>query len=764
MIISRISRVRGHRGIRDFSWPVELHSFGQFNLLYGWNGSGKTTLSNLFRSIQDKTAIAEGDVEFELQDGTKLVGSKLADSDLPPVRVFNSDFVARTVGSGGEAIEPIFYLGEDSVEMQQRVESLRVTLSEARTQEQTDRSAVQHAKKASEDFSTSQAKLIKEALAGPRSQGYLSYDKRRFKEAVEKCANASSAATPISADQKNQLKQQKEAQPKGRIAAAQVSTLGLDGLTARVQQLLGRTVVAEALAELSDDSQLASWVEQGLRLHPDSDDNAKCKFCGDKFSAQRREALEKHFNKAFEELQADLTTAHRNTLNLSAGLAETKFPTDSEFYPQLVDNVRAAVLRCRTEISKLTQGLSSLAQSLQGKRSSPFDAQDLPMLAGGDIETAASSLSIAAAEVNALVDSHNAVSDDFQTKIDEACASLEAAYAIEAYGEYLTLQTAMSTADAKLSESSAEPKAIEDKIGALEQEIVEHRRPADELNHELRSYLGRDELQFAIRESGYALSRAGRAVSDLSEGEKTAIAFLYFLKSLQDKNFDLARGIVVVDDPVSSLDTNALFSAFGYMKERTKSAGQLIVLTHNFGFFRQVKNWFHHLPKQGSSKVERRPGRFFMVKASVADDGLRNTQITHLDPLLERYESEYHYLFKCVYDEANRAGEVSLEHYYGIPNIARRLLEGFLNFRFPDCTGSLLKQLERIDFDEGKKTRILRFLHTYSHEGGIAGAEHDPTVLSETASMLIDLLEMIRHVDSVHFDGMKLLLESHEAD
>ncbi len=42
-----------------------------------------------------------------------------------------------------------------------------------------------------------------------------------------------------------------------------------------------------------------------------------------------------------------------------------------------------------------------------------------------------------------------------------------------------------------------------------------------------------------------------------SEGERTAIAFLYFLKSLQDKSFDLANGIVVIDDPVSSLDANA---------------------------------------------------------------------------------------------------------------------------------------------------------------------------------------------------------------
>ena len=93
------------------------------------------------------------------------------------------------------------------------------------------------------------------------------------------------------------------------------------------------------------------------------------------------------------------------------------------------------------------------------------------------------------------------------------------------------------------------------------------------MNAELRSYLGRDELQFQMKETGYTLTRSGKSVSHLSEGERTAIAFLYFLKSLQDRSFDLRNGVVVIDDPVSSLDANALFFAFGYMKERTKECG-----------------------------------------------------------------------------------------------------------------------------------------------------------------------------------------------
>jgi wobble nucleotide-excising tRNase len=62
--------------------------------------------------------------------------------------------------------------------------------------------------------------------------------------------------------------------------------------------------------------------------------------------------------------------------------------------------------------------------------------------------------------------------------------------------------------------------------------------------------------------------------------------------------------------------------------------------------------------------------------------------------------------------------------------------------------------MEEVDFDSKKKTRILRFLHTYSHSGSIAEPEHDPSILSETRSVLGDVLELIEKCDPVHYKGM----------
>ncbi len=71
MAIERITKIKNHRIFRRFVWPHDLLDFKEKNLFYGWNGSGKSTLSNLFRSIEKKTPISEGEVEFVIS-GNKL--------------------------------------------------------------------------------------------------------------------------------------------------------------------------------------------------------------------------------------------------------------------------------------------------------------------------------------------------------------------------------------------------------------------------------------------------------------------------------------------------------------------------------------------------------------------------------------------------------------------------------------------------------------------------------------------------------------------
>ncbi len=115
MKIARISKIKKHRVFKDFVWPPELPTFAQFNVIYGWNGTGKTTLSSLFSHLQDGQKISQGEVEFELDNGNKISGAHISNITIPPVRVFNRDFVAKTIESIGESnVAPIYFLGKDN--------------------------------------------------------------------------------------------------------------------------------------------------------------------------------------------------------------------------------------------------------------------------------------------------------------------------------------------------------------------------------------------------------------------------------------------------------------------------------------------------------------------------------------------------------------------------------------------------------------------------------------------------------------------------
>ncbi len=125
MFIERIAKIKGHRIFREFVWPHDLLNFKEKNLFYGWNGTGKSTLSNLFRSIEKKIPISDGDVEFVIS-GCKINGATFAVAHgLPQVRVFNKDFVADNVFTSNGAVAPIFFLGEENIEKQKQVEKLK---------------------------------------------------------------------------------------------------------------------------------------------------------------------------------------------------------------------------------------------------------------------------------------------------------------------------------------------------------------------------------------------------------------------------------------------------------------------------------------------------------------------------------------------------------------------------------------------------------------------------------------------------------------
>ncbi len=744
-IISKIARIRNLAVFHDFTWPNELPSFGRYNLIYGWNGTGKTTISRLFRCFESKEPPANGEVTFKI-NGKDVHNNDFKQSMLS-VRVFNRDFISESVFPvGGGEVRPIFVIGKESVEKQREVEQLKKNLEETSDNFATKNIEKRRADDALDKHCVEQARLIKETLRSAGTNPYNNYDKRDYRSnAEEMLSNGEEGDHRLSESDREKYRVQINAKLESKIKEIDYRIPDLTTLFDDVSHLLMINVNSSTIQSLKDEPKLSNWIREGLNLHK-SHDTKKCLFCENVLSDERLASLEAHFNVAYNQHIGVLNQRIDEVRDLKnvIDIVTQVFPKRTEFYDDLADDYDAAKKSAEEVLNIIIKSLKLLEQTLISKKERVFESYSLnsvaPVFNSGVIE-----------HLNEIIRKHNEACETFADRATKARRSLEADYVVSYLDEFKKLKTDVFELEESIQKDSKEINRLNENIDELDRTIAQHRQPANELNEDLHKYLGHDELHFDVKDAGYTITRNGLPADKLSEGESTAIALLYFLKSLKDRRFELKNGVVVLDDPVSSLDANAMYLAFGFIREITKDAGQLFILTHNFTFFREIRRWFDHNKSQN---------QLYMIE-SAQKEGQRCSSIRQLDNLLEKYNSEYHYLFSKIYRAANENTENtsnSLENNYIFPNMARRLLEAFLAFRQPQ-DNTLWGKMENSNFDVAKKLRILRFVNTYSHDDVIGEPEHDPSILGETIPILNNLLELIEHEDEKHYNAMVSIID-----
>lgn len=736
MSITRFHRITGHRIFHDFSWPADLDDFKRFNLIYGWNGSGKSTLAKLFRSLQLRSAITEGTVVFRI-DGRDVDGTSL-DTVNQAIRVFNDDFVTENVFTSTNRLSPIYVIGKENIEKQDKLDELRDELTQVQATLTTQRDILRKATKATDDHCIELAKLIKATL-GAHGNEYANYNKRNSRDRLEKLrTSAASQPSPVSETEKESLLAQARMSQKPRIEHTVYQVPNFKAICALVSQLLRRKIVSQVIDALKEAPATAEWVRHGLPLHSPS--VKTCLFCDQALPLGRLAQLEAHFSKQFSELVTDIDTQITLLDGHTASARSYSPPKKAEFYDDLVTDYDEIVVGVAALQKIIEKAVATLIALLKKKKAAPFDVLldevDDPQL--NDMPLA---------RLQSVINSHNEACEQFQTRITAALSRLEEDFVLASLAAYTTLVASEASAHAAVSTSEENERRIKVEIAGFERDIIDHREPADELNRELRAYLGHGDLQCEVKDTGYIITRRGQLATALSEGERSAIALLYFLKTLDGRDFDKTNGAVILDDPVSSLDSNALFNAFAYVKDHCKDARQVILLTHNFGFFKAVREWFHNL--RGDLKRE---WRIYMLSTRVADSG-RCSSICDIDPLLKNYESEYHFLFAYIYRLSKAPIAQRLGEYLPAPTIARRVLESFLAFRVPQ-KDSLHSRIEAIPCEDTVKSRIYRFVNTHAHKDGIGDQDDDMTILSETKAVLEAILDFMRVADAEHCDRM----------
>jgi wobble nucleotide-excising tRNase len=164
--------------------------------------------------------------------------------------------------------------------------------------------------------------------------------------------------------------------------------------------------------------------------------------------------------------------------------------------------------------------------------------------------------------------------------------------------------------------------------------------------------------------------------------------------------------IVWIDDPISSLDGNHIFFVYGLINEhlnQTIDCEQLFISTHSLDFLK----YLHRLPgKRSFFTVERR------------DD---QSTLAPMPNYMKKYVTEFNYLFEQIYRCAT-ATEINDENYrefYGFGNNARKFLELYLYYCYPDETTEDEKRKRFFGNLEIPAVLTDRINNEYSHMAGV---------------------------------------------
>src|SRR5699024_5041381 len=151
-------------------------------------------------------------------------------------------------------------------------------------------------------------------------------------------------------------------------------------------------------------------------------------------------------------------------------------------------------------------------------------------------------------------------------------------------------------------------------IRELEQS-VNSTKPAIERINTLLTRAGFTSFTIAESEqldNGYMLVRDGNRLEEhsLSEGERTVSAWRDYMQQLESREATESanRILAVIDDPISSLDSDVLFIVGALIRglinralDRTDHIGQLIILTHNVYFHKEITHLNHGEKSDGRS-------------------------------------------------------------------------------------------------------------------------------------------------------------------
>lgn len=708
-----------------------MPDFKQFNLFYGWNYSGKTTLSRVFRCFEQKKPHPDFlSADAQLVSASGPIHQLSTPNNAPVFRVFNSDFIKENLRFDSGSATPILVLGAEDIA---KKETLKI--------KKDDREKIIAAKAADitkkglqtrdiENGLTSYARdFIKNPLNVP------SYDKTKFQSKVELCKDRSTDFVLDEADLVSCTASYNSNEKKPLLSTKSLAFTSLAEIRDEVTSLLERVVTeSNPISRLKDDPLLEKWVNEGRLLH---EEKTTCQFCTQPITADFLNALAGHFSAEYDNLMSSIASLIEK---LQQAKDENLTLEDKAvFYADLAseyDKHRAVFGKM---LKKRGLSLDGLIKALRKKQTSAFSKQECPT-----IDDPTSQMEDAINKINDAITAHNKKTNDFDDKKKEMFGRLENHYAASFVQQKRYNETKKEVAELESAIKAQEGKiaALDVEIKDLEKSVSEASKGADQINNLLVEYFGKKDLQIAaIGEAEFQIFRQGIIAKNLSEGEKTAIAFAHFITQVNDGRQLLNDIRVVIDDPISSLDANHLFNTYAIIRTQLFNCRQLFILTHNFEFYSLMRQWANEDAR------DKKPWSIYLIER----DDLGQSSIQPIPKELLKFNSEYHYLFSKLY-EYSLSTAADFSQLLALPNMVRRFMEAFGGIMIP-ISKRLKDKMDRIFPNAIERERVWKFINDFSHNTTVTRSLTIPDT-SECKAVIKACLGAVEAWDKQYYDEL----------
>ncbi|MEH6672724.1 AAA family ATPase [Halopseudomonas sp.] len=748
-MLKSIEKIKGLGVYQNYIKPAGTQEFGIKNLIYGWNYSGKTTLSRLFAQLEAKTANPDlAGCEFSFGTDNDAITEKNFTRSNISVRVFNSDFVKANLHFDGGSFNPILLLGKESEEAQRKIVKLAERIKRSDSVQRKLNGEVETLKQRIAQAKTETAKFIRQRLkVDPYTAAHLGQDvlavstldcqllmEKELSDVIE-LALTPDSKRPSTVDELQ--------------ASPAIERLHKEAVTV----LATTPSFSSTLKHLEEHPPIERWVQSGLHLHPTA---GACEFCGNELSLDRFEALRTHFSK-------DLADHQERVDGLLARVRAAEFrliwPKAEELNPQFRDSYHLAIDGLPPAINAFNQAVQSLAGEVQCKADESRKAMKPSPLA----ESLEVAIKDAVAAVNAIIKQSNELASNFTSAKADSLRKAKYHYVQQFLDEQdaAGLEVKKDRQVKRCDRLRAYVAKLQPEIERLQAEISQAQQGREKINERLASMMGSEAVQIKVvkdpagQDRFQLIRKSGAVAKNLSDGERTAIAFSYFLTKLQEIDHAEFKGtIVYIDDPISSLDANHIFhvtaairALFFTQQDRNAqwqtTCKQLFVSTHNFEFFNLLREIKPVAKKQGAG--------LFLIRRTAENA----SKLEDMPASLARYQSEYQFLFEVIHRFNQAPDKTAHDMLMLLPNAVRRFVELYTYSRLPGP-----KDAENVDeraevlFGVERAKRILKIFHYFSHGNTLDRLAGNNELIFDLEHAVRDLIGAISERDKPHMDAL----------